>query len=63
MSHLVNHVNKFRNKFKKQVCKTYVMHTGKYKEENNIIFLPIYMCMLLYFHLSNPYIVHIFIQM
>ncbi len=40
-------LNKFRNKYKEQLSTPYVIHTGDYKEEDGIVYLPIYMTPLL----------------
>ncbi len=40
-------LNKFRTKYKNQLDKAYVIHTGEYKEEDGIIYLPLYMVPLL----------------
>lgn len=40
-------LNKFRTKYKNQLDKAYVLHTGEYKEEDGIIYLPLYMVPLL----------------
>ena len=40
-------LNKFRNKYKEQLYIPYVIHTGDYKEENGIVYLPLYMVPLL----------------
>lgn len=40
-------LNKFRNKFEKQLHIPYVLHTSDLKEENGILFLPLYMTPLL----------------
>ena len=36
-------LDKYRNKFKEQLGKSYIIHPGNYKEDNNIIYLPLYM--------------------
>lgn len=40
-------LNKFRNKFEKQLHIPYVLHTSDLKEEDGILFLPLYMTPLL----------------
>lgn len=40
-------LNKFISKFGKQLATPYIVHTKDYKEENGIVFLPIYMVPLL----------------
>ena len=40
-------LNKFKNKYKDKLDVSYVIHTSDYKEEENIIYLPIYMTPLL----------------
>ena len=40
-------LNKFRNKYKEQLYIPYVIHTGDYKKENGIVYLPLYMVPLL----------------
>ena len=40
-------LNKFISKYKEQLNTPYVIHTGDYKEENGIVYLPIYMTPLL----------------
>ena len=38
---------KFKAKYAEQTNIPYVLHSGDYKEENGIVFLPLYMTMLL----------------
>lgn len=40
-------LQKFKNKYSEQLSIPYVLHTGDYKEENGISFLPLYMTPLL----------------
>ena len=40
-------LNKFRSKYAEQTHISYVLHTGDYKEENGVTFLPLYMGALL----------------
>ena len=40
-------LNKFRSKYAEQTHIPYVLHTGDYKEENGVTFLPLYMGALL----------------
>ncbi len=40
-------LHKFRNKFSEQLHVSYVIHTLDYKEENGVVFIPIYMTSLL----------------
>lgn len=40
-------LNKFRNKYKNQIGTAYVIHTGDYKEDDGIVYLPLYMTPLL----------------
>ena len=40
-------LNKFKNKYSNFLSTPYVIHTGDYKEENGVIYLPIYMTSLL----------------
>lgn len=39
----LNSLNKFRAKYREQLHTAYVVHTGDLKEENGIVYLPIYM--------------------
>ena len=40
-------IKKFIKKYKEQLYIPYVIHTGDYKEEDGIVYLPIYMTPLL----------------
>lgn len=40
-------INKFRKKYAEQMYTPYVLHTGDRKEEDGIVFLPLYMTPLL----------------
>ena len=40
-------LNKFKVKYKEQLGNLYIIHSGNYKEENGIIYLPLYMTPLL----------------
>ena len=46
-NYTINSLNKFKNKYKSFLHTPYVIHTGDYKEENGIVYLPIYMTPLL----------------
>ncbi len=46
-NYTLSSLNKFLNKYKNEVSTPYVIHTLDFKEENNIIYLPIYMTPLL----------------
>lgn len=46
-NYTLSSLNKFRNKFEKQLHIPYVLHTSDLKEENGILFLPLYMTPLL----------------
>lgn len=46
-NYTINSLNKFKNKYNEQIGDCYVLHTGDYKEENGIIYLPVYMTSLL----------------
>lgn len=46
-NYTLNSLRKFCHKFKEQTAIPYVIHTGDLKEENEIIYLPIYMTPLL----------------
>ena len=46
-NYTTNSLNKFIMKYKQYLDKPYVIHTGDYKELNNIIYLPVYMTGLL----------------
>ena len=40
-------LNKFIKKYNNYLANPYVIHTGDYKEDNEIIYLPVYMTILL----------------
>lgn len=42
-NYTINSLTKFATKYSQYLDKIYVIHTGDYKEEKNIIYLPIYM--------------------
>lgn len=42
-----NSLNKFKSKFKDYLAEPYIIHEKDYKEENGVVFLPIYMTPLL----------------
>lgn len=46
-NYTISSLNKCRNKYKDYITTPTVVHTGDYKEENGIIFLPLYMTPLL----------------
>ena len=46
-NYTINSLNKFRVKYSAQTTTPYVIHTADYKEEDGIIYLPIYMTALL----------------
>lgn len=46
-NYTLNSLNKFRTKYSEQTATPYVIHTSDYKEENGVVFLPIYMTSLL----------------
>ena len=46
-NYTLSSLNKFRSKFAEQTHIPYVLHTGDYKEENGVTFLPLYMGALL----------------
>ena len=46
-NYTTNSLNKFINKYKQYLDKPYIIHTGDYKEENGVIYLPVYMTGLL----------------
>ncbi len=46
-NYTLNSLNKFRTKYNEQTATPYVIHTADYKEENGVIYLPIYMTALL----------------
>ena len=46
-NYTLNSLNKFINKYHNYLATPYIIHTGDYKEENGIVYLPIYMTILL----------------
>lgn len=46
-NYTLNSLNKFIKKYKNQLGNCYIIHTGDYKENNGIIYLPLYMTPLL----------------
>lgn len=46
-NYTVKSLNKFKDKFAEQTHIPYVLHAGDFKEENGIVYLPLYMTMLL----------------
>lgn len=46
-NYTLSSINKFRKKFAEQLSVPYVVHTGDYKQEDGIIYLPLYMTPLL----------------
>ena len=40
-------INKFRKKYAEQTAVPYVLHTKDFKEEDGIVYLPLYMMMFL----------------
>lgn len=46
-NYTLSSLQKFRNKYAEQTHVPYVLHTGDLKEEDGIVFLPLYMTMLL----------------
>ena len=46
-NYTLNSLNKFIKKYKNQLGNCYIIHTGDYKENNCIIYLPLYMTPLL----------------
>ena len=46
-NYTLSSLQKFRNKYAEQTHIPYVLHTGDLKEEDGIVFLPLYMTMLL----------------
>ena len=46
-NYTTNSLNKFKEKYKEQLGNLYIIHPGNYKEENGIIYLPLYMTPLL----------------
>ena len=46
-NYTLSSLKKFRSKFNEQLYNAYVLHTSDYKENNGIIYLPIYMTPLL----------------
>ena len=46
-NYTLNSLEKFKTKFDEQTYLPYVLHPGDYKEENGIVYLPLYMTPLL----------------
>lgn len=46
-NYTISSLKKFINKYKEQLCIPYVIHTGDLKEEEGIVYLPLYMTPLL----------------
>lgn len=46
-NYTLSSLNKFRKKYSEQLHIPYVLHTGDFKEEDGIIYLPVYMTLLL----------------
>ena len=46
-NYTLSSLKKFINKYKEQLYIPYVIHTGDFKEENGIVYLPVYMTSLL----------------
>lgn len=46
-NYTINSLNKFTKKYNQYLDKKYVIHTGDYKKENEVIYLPVYMTGLL----------------
>ena len=46
-NYTLSSLNKFIGKYKEQLHTPYVLHTGDFKEEEGIVYLPIYMTSLL----------------
>lgn len=46
-NYTLSSLNKFKNKYKNELETAYIVHTSDYKEENGIVYLPIYMVPLL----------------
>ena len=46
-NYTLNSLNKFRTKYNEQTATPYVIHTTNYKEDDGVIYLPIYMTSLL----------------
>lgn len=46
-NYTLSSLKKFRTKYTEQLHIPYVLHTGDYKEEDGIIYLPLYMTPLL----------------
>ena len=46
-NYTLSSLKKFINKYKEQLYIPYVIHTGDFKEENDIVYLPVYMTSLL----------------
>ncbi len=46
-NYTLSSLKKFMNKYKEQLYIPYIIHTGDFKEENRVVYLPIYMTALL----------------
>ena len=46
-NYTLSSLKKFMNKYKEQLYIPYIIHTGDFKEENGVVYLPIYMTALL----------------
>ena len=46
-NYTLSSLNKFRNKYAEQTHIPYVVHTGDFKEEDGVVFLPVYITSLL----------------
>lgn len=46
-NYTLNSLNKFRAKYRQYIGQSYVIHTGDYREEDEVIYLPLYMVPLL----------------
>ena len=46
-NYTISSLQKFKAKYDEQLLVPYVLHTGDLKEENGILYLPVYMTMLL----------------
>ncbi len=46
-NYTLNSINKFKNKYSNYVNSLYVIHSSNLKIENDIIYLPIYMTLLI----------------
>ena len=46
-SYTISSINKFRRKYAEQTAMPYVLHTKDFKEDDGIVYLPLYMTMFL----------------